>query len=66
MQLRHQSNSRIHRLITAGTPQEKAIRDVDTIDRDRAAFVRRYLKLDWPELHLYDVMVKQIGAILCC
>ena len=48
--------SKISRLIAAGTPQEKAISDVDTIDRDRAAFVKRYLKLNWPELHLYDVM----------
>ena len=48
--------SKIHRLITAGTPQEKAIIDVDTIDRDRAAFVKRYLKLHWPEHHLYDAM----------
>ena len=49
-------NSKIHRLITAGTPQEKAITDVDEIDRDRAAFVKRYLKLNWPEIHLYDAM----------
>jgi cytidylate kinase len=48
--------SKIHRLITAGIPQHKAITDVDTIDRDRAAFVKRYLKLDWPECHLYDAM----------
>lgn len=48
--------SKIHRLITAGTPEEKAITDVDTIDRDRAAFVKRYLKLNWPERCLYDAM----------
>ena len=48
--------SKIRRLITAGTPQEKAIKDVDTIDRDRAAFIKRYLKLNWPEHHLYDAM----------
>jgi Cytidylate kinase-like family len=48
--------SKIHRLITAGTSQEKAITDVDTIDRDRAAFVKRYFKLNWPEHHLYDAM----------
>jgi hypothetical protein len=48
--------SKIQRLITAGTPQEKAITEVDTIDRDRAAFVKRYLKLNWPEIHLYDAM----------
>ncbi len=42
-------NFKIHRLITAGTPEEKAITDVDTLDRDRAAFVKKYLKLKWPE-----------------
>lgn len=49
--------SKIQRLIKAGTAQEKAITEVDTIDRDRAAFVRRYLKLNWPEYHLYDAML---------
>lgn len=47
---------KISRLIAAGTSQEKAITDVDTIDRDRAAFVKRYFKLNWPELELYDVI----------
>jgi cytidylate kinase len=49
-------NFKIHRLITAGTLQEKAITEVDTIDIDRAAFVKRYFKLNWPEIHLYDAM----------
>jgi cytidylate kinase len=48
--------SKIQRLIKAGTAQERAITEVDTIDRDRAAFVKRYLKLNWPEYHLYDAM----------
>jgi cytidylate kinase len=48
--------SKIDRLIAAGIPQEKAIKDVDTIDEDRAAFVKRYLKLNWPEIHLYNAM----------
>jgi cytidylate kinase len=47
---------KIHRLITAGTSQEKAITDVDTIDRDRAAVVKRYFKIHWPAHHLYDAM----------
>lgn len=48
--------SKIHRLIRAGRPQDQAITDVDTIDRDRAAFVKTYMKLDWPDHHLYDAM----------
>jgi hypothetical protein len=47
---------KIHRLIIGGTPEDKAIADVDTIDIDRAAFVRKYLKLNWPERHLYQAM----------
>jgi cytidylate kinase len=48
--------SKIYRLITAGTPQEKAITDVDTIDEDRAAFIKKYLKLNWPDYRLYSAM----------
>ena len=47
---------KINRLIAAGILQEKAITDVDTIDRERSAFVKRYFKLNWPEIHLYDAM----------
>ena len=47
---------KIHRLVCRGTPQRDAIEQVDTTDRDRAAFVRKYLKLNWPEYHLYDAM----------
>ena len=48
---------KIHRLIVAGTPEAKAISEVDTIDKDRAAFVKTYLKLDWPECHLFHAML---------
>jgi Cytidylate kinase-like family len=47
---------KIHRLVCAGTPERDAIEQVDTTDRDRAAFVQRYLGLKWPERHLYHVM----------
>ena len=47
---------KIHRLICAGTPEPDAIEQVDTIDRDRTEFVKKYLKLDWPDHHLFDAM----------
>lgn len=47
---------KIDRLVGGGTPQRDAIEQVDTTDRDRAAFVKRYLKLNWPERHLYNAM----------
>jgi cytidylate kinase len=47
---------KIHRLIARGASQDKAIEQVDTTDKARAAFVRRYLGLQWPEPSLYHAM----------
>jgi cytidylate kinase len=47
---------KIHRLVCGGIPERDAIEQVDTTDRDRAAFIKRYLKLNWPDHHLYDAM----------
>jgi len=47
---------KIRRLIAAGTPQDQAIRQVDTTDKARASFVARTLGLKWPERHLYHAM----------
>ena len=49
-------NYKIHRLVRGGISERNAIEQVDTIDRDRAAFVKRYLKLNWPDHDLYDAM----------
>jgi len=47
---------KIRRLIARGATQDKAIEQVDTTDKARAAFVRQYLGLRWPDPQLYDVM----------
>jgi cytidylate kinase len=47
---------KIRRLIAQGVPEAKAIEQVDTTDQARAAFVRQYLHLEWPEPHLYHAM----------
>jgi cytidylate kinase len=47
---------KIHRLISRGETQDKAIELIDTTDKARAAFVRQYLGLKWPEPHLYHAM----------
>jgi len=47
---------KIRNLISRGTTQDKAIEQVDTTDQARAAFVRQYLGLKWPEPHLYQAM----------
>jgi len=47
---------KIRRLISGGAPQDQAIEQVDTTDQARAAFVRQYLGLKWPEPQLYHAM----------
>jgi hypothetical protein len=47
---------KIRRLISRGAVQGKAIEQIDTTDTARAAFVRQYLGLKWPEPHLYHAM----------
>ena len=47
---------KIRRLISGGATQDKAIEQVDTTDQARAAFVRQYFGLKWPEPHLYHAM----------
>ncbi len=47
---------KIRNLIAGGVTEDKAIEQVDTTDKARAAFVRDYLGLKWPEPHLYHAM----------
>jgi Cytidylate kinase-like family len=47
---------KIGKLISRGESQDKAIKLIDTTDEARAAFVRQYLGLKWPERHLYHAM----------
>ncbi len=47
---------KIRRLISRGETQDRAIELIDTTDKARAAFVRDYLKLKWPEPQMYHAM----------
>src|ERR1700678_3747486 len=47
---------KIRRMIAQGATQDKAIELVDTTDKARAAFVRQYLGLKWPEPQVYHAM----------
>ena len=49
-------DDKIRRLISRGITQDDAIRQIDTTDPARAAFIRQYIGLKWPEPHLYHVM----------
>jgi hypothetical protein len=49
-------DQKIRRLISRGAAEKEAIEQIDTTDQARAAFVRQYMGLKWPEPHLYQAM----------
>ena len=48
---------KIRRLVRDGATHSDAEDLVDTIDRERAAFVKHYFGADWPTRSLYHVMI---------
>lgn len=56
---------RIRRLISAGKPDSEAIDLVETIDHERAAFIKKYFGLDWPDRLLYHVMLNTMVGDAC-
>ncbi len=55
-------DQKIRRLISRGAAQQEAIEQIDTTDRARAAFIRQYLGLRWPEPCLYQAMFNTDGG----
>jgi cytidylate kinase len=45
------------RVIEEIKDQTEALRLIDTVDQERAAFIRHYYHAEWPSRHLYHVML---------
>jgi len=54
---------KIHRLIKLKMTEKDATEMVDTIDRERAAFVRKYFNAEWPCRRLYHLMLNSDHGI---
>ena len=48
---------KVRRLQARGNSEKKAIELAETVDRDRAAFIKQYFNVDWPERHRFHLMV---------
>ena len=48
---------KIKRLRKYCTCEEHAQQVIDTADRERAAFIRQHFHIDWPERHVYHLML---------
>jgi cytidylate kinase len=48
---------RVRRLQSTGKTEKEAIELADTVDRDRAAFIKKFFDIEWPGRHRFHLMV---------
>jgi cytidylate kinase len=48
---------RVHRLQSTGKGEKEATELAETVDRDRADFVKQYFDVEWPDRHRFHLMV---------
>src|SRR6266478_2375363 len=48
---------KVNRLRATGKTEKDAIELAETVDRDRAAFIKQYFDVDWPTRHFFHLMI---------
>jgi len=48
---------KVRRLKSAGRTEKDALESAETVDHDRAAFIKRYFGLEWPTRQMFHLMV---------
>ncbi len=48
---------KVNRLRALGKNEEEAIELAETVDRDRAAFIKQYFGVEWPARHFFHLMI---------
>jgi len=48
---------KVRRLQATGRSEKRAIELAETVDVNRAAFIKQYFDLDWPERHRFHLMI---------
>jgi len=51
------AQEKLRRLMQSGTERAEAARLVETVDRERAEFIKKYFGKEWPSRQLYDLMI---------
>jgi cytidylate kinase len=51
---------KVRRLRAAGRSEKRAIELAETVDVQRAAFIKQYFNIDWPERHRFHLMINSI------
>lgn len=50
-------DEKVRRLRAEGKSEREAVHLAQTVDRDRAAFIAQYFKVEWPDRHRFHLMV---------
>ncbi len=50
-------SEKIRRLQAGGKSESEAIHLAETVDRDRAAFIKQYFGVEWPDRQRFDLMI---------
>jgi cytidylate kinase len=48
---------KVRRLTAAGKKKSEAAHLAETVDRERAAFIKQYFGVEWPDLHRFHLMI---------
>jgi cytidylate kinase len=48
---------KVRRLLGRGKTEEEAEQLVDTVDRERADFIQKYFRVEWPDRAIYHTMI---------
>ncbi len=48
---------KVRRLLARGKSETEAEQLVDTVDRERVDFIRKYFRVDWPDRAIYHTMI---------
>jgi cytidylate kinase len=48
---------KVKRLRKTGKSEEEAVQLAETVDRDRAAFIKQYFGVEWPARHYFHLMI---------
>jgi cytidylate kinase len=51
---------RVRRLRGKGKSEAEAIEAAETVDRDRAEYIRKYFDVEWPDRHFFHLMVNSM------
>lgn len=49
--------SKIHRLVARGKTENEAHELIDTVDGERADFIKKYFNVEWPDRAIYHAMI---------